>query len=136
MDILLAHSYFLAEDPVEQKIMKPYPPLGLLYLSAYLKRKGFAPEIFDSTFKTKQDFFDRIDRERPAIVGIYCNLLTRVHVLEMARYAKTRGAVIIIGGPEPRYHADKFVENGVDIVVDGEGELTLEELIPHLQKHG
>jgi hypothetical protein len=35
-DILLTHGYFLAEDEKEQQIMKPYPPLGLLYLSAYL----------------------------------------------------------------------------------------------------
>jgi len=136
MDILLAHSYFLDEDPVEQKIMKPYPPLGLLYLSAYLKARGFAPQIFDSTFKTRQDYYDVIDRERPSVVGIYCNLLTRRAVLDMARHAKARGATVVIGGPEPRYHADKFVENGADVVVAGEGELTLEELLPHLRKHG
>ena len=37
-DILLTHGYFLAEDEKERQIMKPYPPLGLLYLSAFLKR--------------------------------------------------------------------------------------------------
>ena len=35
--ILLTHGYFLSEDEKERQIMKPYPPLGLLYLSAYLK---------------------------------------------------------------------------------------------------
>ena len=49
-DVLLTHGYFLAEDEKERQIMKPYPPLGLLYLSAYLKRAGFAVEVFDSTF--------------------------------------------------------------------------------------
>ena len=44
-DILLTHGYFLAEDEKERQIMKPYPPLGLLYLSAYLKRDGFAVEV-------------------------------------------------------------------------------------------
>ena len=39
-DILLTHGYFLADDEKERQIMKPYPPLGLLYLSAYLKRSG------------------------------------------------------------------------------------------------
>ena len=42
-DILLTHGYFLFEDEKEQQIMKPYAPLGLLYLSAYLKREGFEP---------------------------------------------------------------------------------------------
>ena len=32
MDILLSHGYFLRDDAVEQEVMKPYPPLGLLYL--------------------------------------------------------------------------------------------------------
>ena len=32
--ILLTHGYFLSEDEKEQQIMKPYAPLGLLYLSA------------------------------------------------------------------------------------------------------
>jgi hypothetical protein len=41
-DILLTHGYFLAEDEKEQQIMKPYPPLGLLYLSAYLTTRRSA----------------------------------------------------------------------------------------------
>lgn len=41
MDILLTHGYFLYEDPLEKKVMKPYPPLGILYISSYLKSKGF-----------------------------------------------------------------------------------------------
>ena len=41
-DILLTHGYFLAEDEKERQIMKPYPPLGLLYLSAFLKSGGFS----------------------------------------------------------------------------------------------
>ena len=49
-DILLTHGYFLAQDEKERQIMKPYPPLGLLYLSAYLKARGHAVEIYDSTF--------------------------------------------------------------------------------------
>ena len=40
-DILLTHGYFLWEDEKEQQIMKPYPTLGLLYTSAYLRRAGF-----------------------------------------------------------------------------------------------
>ncbi len=48
--ILLTHGYFLAEDEKEQAIMKPYAPLGLLYISAYLKSRGHAVEVFDSTF--------------------------------------------------------------------------------------
>ena len=41
MDILLTHAYYLYEDPHELAVMKPYPPLGLLYISAHLKARGF-----------------------------------------------------------------------------------------------
>ena len=45
MDILLTHGYFISEDPHEQKVMKPYAPLGILYISAYLKSRGFAVQV-------------------------------------------------------------------------------------------
>lgn len=136
MDILLTHGYFLIEDPAEKRIMKPYPPLGIMYLSSYLKSKGFAVQIFDSTFRSKKDFYEFVDARRPPVVGIYCNLMTKLNVLEMIRYCRSKGSMVIVGGPEPRYYASEFVEHGVDVVVHGEGELTLEELLPHLQARG
>ena len=51
-DLLLTHGYFLYEDAKEVEIMKPYPPLGLLYLSAYLKREGFDVHRDESWFCT------------------------------------------------------------------------------------
>ncbi len=50
MDILLGHGYFLYEDPHELAVMKPYPPLGLLYVSSHLKAHGLDARVFDSTF--------------------------------------------------------------------------------------
>ena len=40
MRLLLTHAYFLSEDPKERQIMKPYAPLGILYLSSYLRGQG------------------------------------------------------------------------------------------------
>ena len=76
-DILLTHAYFLKHDFIEKRVMKPYPPLGILYLSAYLKRAGFSVEVFDSTFHDPQDFEETLRRIRPRIVGIYANIITR-----------------------------------------------------------
>lgn len=55
MSILLTHAYYLSDDPKEQKIMKPYPPLGLLYVSAYLLSKNIPNAVFDSTFYSKEE---------------------------------------------------------------------------------
>lgn len=136
MDILLAHGYFLYEDPHELKVMRPYPPLGVLYISSYLKSKGFDVQVFDSTFSSMEKFKALITRERPGIVGIYTNMMTKRNVLEMMRWCKQQGAIVVLGGPEPPYYAKEYLDSGADVIVKGEGELTLEELIPHLAKNG
>src|ERR1700686_4429540 len=58
MDLLLTHGYFLYEDPKELQVMKPYPPLGILYICAHLRSKGLSVEVFDSTFSSRQQLFE------------------------------------------------------------------------------
>jgi len=136
LDILLTHGYFLQEDETEKRVMKPYPTLGILYISAYLKSKGFSVEVFDSTFQTKEDFRSHVSRTRPPVVGIYINLMTKLNALELIRFCKASGCTVIVGGPEVPFYGEDFIRFGADVGVIGEGELTLEELVPHLRKHG
>jgi anaerobic magnesium-protoporphyrin IX monomethyl ester cyclase len=136
LDILLTHGYFLHDDPAERRIMKPYPTLGILYISAYLKAKGFSVGIFDSTFASKEKFRAYIDATRPPIVGIYVNLMTKLNALELIAYCKAKGCTVIVGGPEIPYYGEDFINHGADVGVIGEGEVTLEEIIPHILKHG
>jgi len=133
MDILLAHGYFLSLDAAEQRVMRPHPPLGLLYLSSHLKRKGVRVGVFDGTFRTIEDFSNTLERERPPIVGIAVNLMTKRNALTMIAIARRRGAKVIIGGPDPPHHAASYLDAGADVVVIGEGEQTLEELVEVLR---
>jgi radical SAM superfamily enzyme YgiQ (UPF0313 family) len=135
-DILLTHGYFLDEDPHEQEVMKPYPPLGILYISSYLKSKGFAVSVFDTTFSTLEAFTAYLQQQRPPVVGIYTNLMTKFNVLKMIALCKVVGAKVVLGGPDPVYYAREYLEYGADIVVRGEGELTLEQLLPHFAAKG
>ena len=132
----MTHGYFLREDPHESRIMKPYPPLGILCLSAYLKRKGFDVGVFDTTFRSPSEFTELLRRERPPVVGIYCTLMTKFAVLEMIRAACQSGARVILGGPEPAGYCDEYLAHGADVVVFGEGETALEELLPALAAGG
>lgn len=136
MDILLAHGYFLYQDPHELKVMKPYPPLGILYISSYLKQQGFQVGVFDSTFSDLAAFEALLQRERPSVVGIYTNMMTKFNVLQMIQRCKEVNARVILGGPEPPYYAKDYLDYGADIIVKGEGELTLAELLPHLAQKG
>jgi anaerobic magnesium-protoporphyrin IX monomethyl ester cyclase len=137
MDLLLTHGYFLAEDAKEREIMKPYAPLGLLYLSSHLRARGFDVEIYDSTFGSREELFSLIERERPAVVGIYGNLMTRAKVLAIARAAKSCGCRVVLGGPEPANYPGEYLDAGpaggpdvnADAIVNGEGEVSLEALL-------
>ncbi len=132
MDILLTHGYFLALDERERKVMRPYPPLGLLYLSAYMKRAGFRVEVFDSTFSQPVDLEEFIRERRPPVVGIYGNLMTRQNVLQIMAWSRASGAKVVMGGPEPQSYAAEYLQRGANLVVAGEGEATLAEILGRL----
>lgn len=133
-DLLLTHGYFMFEDPKELEILKPYVPLGLLYICSHLRQKGFAVDVFDTTFSTRADLFAYLQTEKPSTVGIYANLMTRGNVLEIIRVAKETGWKCIVGGPEPGAYSEEYLRAGADVVVLGEGELTMEELLSVLQQ--
>ena len=134
MKLLLTHAYFLSEDPKERQIMKPYAPLGILYLSSYLRGKGFDVDIYDSTFGSRQELFSILDAGPPAAIGIYGNLMTRRNVLDIAVRARAAGWKVIVGGPEPANYADEYLRAGADLIVAGEGEYALERLLSsHLE---
>jgi len=134
-DILLAHGYFLWEDEKEQQIMKPYPTLGLLYISSYLRRAGFGVEIFDTTFSSRPALLERLDQGR-GVLGLYTNLITRATIVWIMGEAKKRGWTVVVGGPESANYPEQYLAHGADVVVVGEGEATMAELLPALAQRG
>jgi radical SAM superfamily enzyme YgiQ (UPF0313 family) len=137
MTVLLTHGYFLCEDQKEQQIMRPYAPLGLLYIAGYLEQCGITNHVFDTTFSNRETLFNYLDEHQPSIVGIYTNLMTKVNVLDIIRYIRERRAEthIILGGPEVTHHAEKFLRHGADWIVIGEAEETILELVNYIHKH-
>ncbi|HKD04837.1 MAG TPA: radical SAM protein [Bryobacteraceae bacterium] len=134
-DLLLTHGYFLFEDEKEIQIMRPYPTLGVLYVSAWLRRAGFDVEIFDSTFASRAQLYERL-AQGPGVIGIYTNLMTRRAVLDIAAEAKKHGWIVVLGGPESANYPSEYLASGGDVVVIGEGETTMEELLPALAANG
>lgn len=129
MDLLLTHGYFLQDDPKELRIRKPYPPLGLLHLASHLQAKGFAVEVHDSTFSSFGALAQRLKATPPSTLGVYVTLLTRPSAVRIIRRAKNLGWRVIAGGPEPANYAQEYLDAGADLVVEGEGEATLEQLL-------
>lgn len=132
-DLLLTHGYFLFEDPKERQIMKPYAPLGILYLCSHLRGKGFDVDVFDTTFSNRDALFNFLRTEKPSVLGIYANLMTRSNVIAILAVAREAGWKTVVGGPEPGAYTLEYLQAGADFVVAGEGELTMEELLQALR---
>ena len=134
-DIILTHGYFIYEDEKEKLIMRPYSPLGLMYLSSYLKKCGLSVEIFDSTFSNREDLHSTFRTKPGGVIGIYTNLMTRSSVLKIVSEAKKHNWTVILGGPESANYVEDYLRRGADFVVVGEGEQTLAELVQALKSN-
>ena len=55
-------------------------------------------------------------------------------MLQILRAAKESGWKTVVGGPEPGAYVEQYLASGADVVVIGEGEITLEELLPILKR--
>ena len=132
MSILLTHAYYLKDDPVEATIMKPYAPLGLLYISGYLNSKKIENYLFDATFSDFKSQLEFIACKKPKVVAIYTNLMTKINVIKLVRILKKAPAYgfpkIILGGPDVSYNIKNYLKIGAHFLVIGEGEETMAEL--------
>lgn len=136
MKIVFTHGYFIAEDAKEQAIMRPYVPLGILYISAWLEQHGYDNEVFDSTFSSFEAQKAFILEQKPKVLALYTNLMTKLNVLRTIQFVKSEPELvhtkIILGGPEVRNHVTNFLKHGADYIVLGEGEETTLELVKFL----
>lgn len=132
MSVLLTHAYYLSDDPKEQKIMKPYPPLGQLYISGYLNDQNIENHLFDTTFYSKEDQLAFIKEKQADIVAIYSNLMTKVEVIKLMKILKTDAQygfpTIALGGPDISYNLENYLKAGAEYLIIGEGEETMAEL--------
>jgi anaerobic magnesium-protoporphyrin IX monomethyl ester cyclase len=139
MSILFTHAYYLSDDPKEQKIMKPYPPLGLLYVSAYLKSKNISNAVFDTTFSSQKAQLAFILENKPKIICIYTNLMTKIEVIKLIKILKTQDfdfPKIVLGGPDVTYNVGNYLKAGADYLIIGEGEETTFELYNAIMNTG
>lgn len=136
VDVVLTHGFYVREDPKELEVMRPYPPLGILYIHAYLRRAGLNPEIHDVTFLTHDDTRARLRSGPPGVIAIYTTHMVRRNVTFIMREAKALGWTIVIGGPDGDNCAREYLDHGADVVGVGEGEQLMLELLEALDQHG
>jgi len=129
----------LINPPLDKKTTSKFPmsgvPLGIAYLAAYLREKKMFPCVIDAPIEGL-DFSETADnaiKSGAKIIGVSCLTENRYSALKTLEEVKKRNPEIItiIGGLHASFTDSLILENYrfVDIVVRGEGEETLFELI-------
>jgi anaerobic magnesium-protoporphyrin IX monomethyl ester cyclase len=116
----------------------PVPPLGLAYLAAALEREGVDVQIFDLLVAqySPQALKRRLGEYQPHVVAATCSTLNYSIASRILRVCKNfdSNLVTLIGGPHVSFTANQVVEDApwIDVVVRGEGEHTLVDLVNSL----
>ena len=106
------------------------PSLGLMYLSASLRRAGYTVRHIDHTFLERREVVAEIDRLQPSVIGIYCMITMQDEALSLAEQVRGK-ALTMVGGPYPSGEPETFVDQ-FDLVAVGEGEETIVQVMQQL----
>lgn len=113
-----------------------YMPFYFLYLAGYLEKHGFRTDIIDPHEKNIDTNYDIIIREikakKPRYVGLAAFVTDYNVITELAKTIKKYLNVkILVGNAHPSVAPEDFLYEGspFDIVVRGEGELTLKQFL-------
>lgn len=109
------------------------PPLGLLYIAAYLRKYGCAVAVLDLNVRHrwKTDLLSELRRCDPAIVGLTSNVSSRLRTRQVARLVKEwkQDTAVVAGGPHPTAMPKEYVGCGIDYILPFEGEKKMLEFV-------
>jgi radical SAM superfamily enzyme YgiQ (UPF0313 family) len=112
-------------------------PLGVGFLGTLLKQQGHEVRIFDQNVEGLEDtlLFDLVARFEPALVGF--SVITPNYPVARRQIRKLReirpDVHIIAGGVHATLFPEDLLADGADVVVLGEGEPVISELITRLE---
>ena len=147
VDVLFGQAYFLRFDPKLWDARQPYAPLGALYAAACVRERGYSVALFDAMLaESEAAWADALDHHCPRFAVIYednfnylskmCLLRMRQAALTMIDAAQARGITTIVAGADATDHPVTYLDRGAAVVVTGEGEVTLVELLDTLWAGG
>ena len=125
----------------ETKITRSYmPPLGILYVAAALEKEKHEVAFIDAYPEGLgvNDVVDKVARLEPNVIGITSTTENRFQAIELCKYIKklSKDILTVWGGPHASLTGEDILANvpEVDIVVVGEGEITILELLKNFRK--
>ena len=143
LDVVFSHSYYYKFDPKQWNNKTPYPPLGTLYAASYLRANGYTVELFDANLledpKTVEPY---LIQYKPKLFVLYddgFNYLTKMCLtkmrdaaFEMIKIAKNLNCKVVVSSSDSTDHYEKYLNAGADFIIQGEGEVSLKELVDAL----
>ncbi|MFH1611664.1 MAG: radical SAM protein [bacterium] len=120
------------------------PPLGLLYLAAYLKEhtshQVFGLDAQVEELQYNEYFKNKIKNVAPDVVGITVMTFTLPDVIKTVKIVKSaaqelnKNIKVILGGPHAHLYPEETLNlDGVDFVIKGEGEIPFANLLDALE---
>ncbi len=145
LKVAFSHSFFYQFDDKQWKNKTPFPPLGTIYAASFLRENGCEVSLYDTgllnNINTLEAFFNI---NTPDVFVIYddgfnyltkmCLTTMREAAFEMINLAKTKNSKVVVCSSDSTDHYDKYLDAGADYVIQGEGEVTLKELIDAIQE--
>ncbi|MEF9951467.1 MAG: radical SAM protein [Clostridium sp.] len=109
--------------------------LAIRYIKAFAKT--YKIDLFEATInENPMDIAIKIYEENPSVIGFSCYIWNIDHTLKVCSILKSfnENIKIILGGPEVTYNPYEYLNNYdyVDFVIAGEGELSFNLLLKHI----
>lgn len=140
LDILFSHSYYYPLDKKQWENKTPYPPLGTLYAASLMRQEGYAVSLFDTNLRSDPFAIEKeIKEQQPSFLVMYddgfnyltkmCLTTMREAAFEMINLGKKYNCQVIVCSSDSTDQYDQYLDAGADFIIQGEGEITLKELI-------
>ncbi len=110
--LIFPKSKFLLDQAV-------FPPLGIMYLSAYLKQHGLNVQCLDMGIGHTPDMAEA------ETIGISFTTPQKNEAFELAKYFKKQRKILIAGGPHATHASDECGNAGFNYVIKGYAEKNL-----------
>lgn len=130
--LLMSTPYPLEENPI--------PPLSLSYLAAVLQEEDVEVEILDLLVakNSPSKIREKLEQYQPQLVGATCVTLNYPTAARNLKVCKDfdPGIVTVLGGPHASFALKETLLRApwIDVLVIGEGERTLVELVRTLER--
>jgi anaerobic magnesium-protoporphyrin IX monomethyl ester cyclase len=138
--VLFTHSYFYRFDEKQWKSKQFYPPLGTLTAASFIRKNGYDVRLFDTNLEeTPRNILPVIEDYSPDVLVIYddgfnyltkmCLTKMREAAFELIRIGKESGCEVFVSSSDSTDHYQEYLEKGADVIMLGEAEHTLLELL-------